>query len=238
MIGFIIGALGGLLASASKILAWDVQQLAALVDQGNTVDLTELRVTIFIFTPILMFLGGLVGWASGETHRIKLLAIGCAAPALIAPWTTAKFHTAKVGALMSQVSFAIIAPAYAQSDQPINQRGTFATGLGALFGLVDPKDEKYWVIVGARKDPTDAKALADSLNQVAPNIDAFVGSPRTNESGYPVIVGGPESYLPYAAAKALQERASSIPILPNDAALSNYEGYGLASRTESPLQPQ
>ena len=76
------GLAGGLAAAASKILALDVPQLAQFTSTGRLDEMDELRVTIFIFTPILMFLGAIIAWASQENNRMKLLALGAAAPAL------------------------------------------------------------------------------------------------------------------------------------------------------------
>lgn len=90
----LIGGLGGLTASLSKILALDATRLGSLFNSGSLTEMNELLASVYVFTPILILLGAIVGWASGETHRVKLLAIGCAAPALLAPWTVGDLGSA------------------------------------------------------------------------------------------------------------------------------------------------
>ncbi|MCV6576740.1 MAG: hypothetical protein OIF58_13485, partial [Cohaesibacter sp.] len=75
------GALGGLIATASKILAMDIGQLDAFLMSGDFEAASQLRVTLYIICPILVFLGAALAWASRETKPMTLLSIGCAAPA-------------------------------------------------------------------------------------------------------------------------------------------------------------
>src|SRR5438552_3264601 len=104
-----IGMAGGLAAAASKVLALDISRLNQVIDQGSIAGLSDLRVTLFIFAPILIFLGGLIAWATDESNRMKLLAIGCAAPALIAPWTSGDLKprdASTVGLSLASTAFA------------------------------------------------------------------------------------------------------------------------------------
>ena len=214
---FFIGVLGGLAASASKVLALDVERLGRLVETGNFENMSDLLGTIYIVTPILMFLGGLIAWASAENHRMKLLAIGCAAPAMIAPWTAAKLDPMKTSFLPEMVS-----SAYAQTKPDTRQSGTYVTGLKALLGLENPRNNRYWVIVGSRTDLAEARKYAAQINAIDPNMKAFVGEKRPGNDFYPIIVGGPEAFYPLDKANELKDRATKISIVPDNAYLSNY----------------
>lgn len=215
---FILGCLGGLAAALSKVLALDTERLAVLFYAADATAVNDLRVTIFIFTPILMFLGGIVGAVSGETHRMKLLAIGCSAPALLAPWTTGELSSA-ARPLVASIG---ITPAFAQVEQVRQPSNDFATGLAVLLGITSVEDQRYWVIVGSEPKLDQAKALAAAINATAPQLEAFVGSRMPGNENYAVIVGGTDAYLPYAAAESLRKQAVSLPIIPSDAYLSSF----------------
>lgn len=215
---FIVGCLGGLAAALSKVLALDTERLAVLFYSADAAAVNDLRVTIFIFTPILIFLGGIVGWVSDEAHRLKLLAIGCSAPALLAPWTTGQLDTA-VGPLIASVG---IAPAYAQVEPSPPEANKFATGLSVLLGFTSVEDQRYWVIVGSDPNLDQAKAFAEAINATAPQLDAFVGSRMPGNENYAVIVGGTDAYLPYSAAESLRKKATGLPIIRSDAYLSSF----------------
>ncbi len=218
---FLIGVVGGLVAAISKILAIDIQQLGQFVSSGDFSELNELKVTIFIFTPILGLIGGVVAWATDENIRWKLLAIGCSAPALIAPWTSGNIQAAKVVWDM-QPSFISVA-----SAEPLNadaQQSSFFVGLRALFGLESPENNRYWVIVGSKRNLDDAKLYAAAINNSSPELNAFVGRRKPGNEFYPIIVGGTEAFLPIQEANELKRRAEENEIIPNDAFLSNYAG--------------
>ena len=221
---FMIGAAGGLVASASKILAIDIEKLQRFVDTGHLAEIGELKVTIYIFTPILMLLGALVAWASDEKHRMKLLAIGCAAPALIAPWTGGNLAGPRAaGAGTTQGAFQLISPAHAQ-DRAAG--GTsYLTGIKVLLGLENLEDKRYWVIVGSRQDLAEAKAYAAEINRIDPSLQAFVSDRRPGNPNYPIIVGGPDAYLPLDEARKLQAKAQRVSIIPDDTFMSNYKAY-------------
>lgn len=214
----IVGSLGGLAASLSKVLAVDTGRLAILFYSADVSAVNDLRVTIFIFTPILVLLGGIVGWVSGEEHRLKLLAIGCSAPALLAPWTTGQLDSAS-GPLIASIG---ITPAYAQIAPASPAPGDFATGLSVLLGLTSVEEQRYWVIVGSDPDLEGATAFAEAINQTAPELDAFVGSRMPGNENYAVIVGGTDAYLPFTAAQQLRKEAIEVPFIRSDAYLSAF----------------
>lgn len=215
---FIVGSLGGLAASLSKVLAVDTGQLAILFYSADATAVNDLRVTIFIFTPILVLLGGIVGWVSGEEHRMKLLAIGCSAPALLAPWTTGQLETAS-GSLVASLG---VTPAYAQTESVSPKADDFATGLSVLLGFTSVEEQRYWVVVGSDPDLEGARAFAAAVNATSPELDAFVGSRMPGNENFAVIVGGTDAYLPYAAAEALRKKAIRVPIIRSDAYLSSF----------------
>ncbi|PCI01605.1 MAG: hypothetical protein COB76_00965 [Alphaproteobacteria bacterium] len=216
-----VGILGGFAASSSKVLALDIERLGRFVETGNLNDMHELKVAIYIFTPLLMLLGGLVAWASGEEQRMKLLAIGCAAPALLAPWTVGDINKgAARGEQYSQ--FSVVTQAYADEFGGNPNQSTFLKGLNALLGLSDINEQKYWVIVGSRKDNQEAEQFAFEINKVDPKIKAFVGKQRAGNEYFPIIVGGKNAYYPLDKAIELRKNAISIPIIPEDSYLSDF----------------
>ena len=213
------GMAGGFVAVSSKILALDIAQLNAFLDHGHLAAAGDLRVTIYIFTPILIFLGGLMAWGSGESKPMTLISIGCAAPALVAPWTTGvlpdKAH--------EQFAFdppAIISPAYAA--EAANQ--SRVSGLQYLLGLKSTATLRYWVIAGSFLDLEKAKAYRDAINDADPSLEAFVGTRKPGNDYYPVILGGKDAFLPITEANALKDRAKEVDIIPGDLFLSNYAG--------------
>ncbi|MBO6919078.1 MAG: hypothetical protein JJ858_11650 [Rhizobiaceae bacterium] len=214
-----IGLMGGFAAATSKILALDVARLGQFVETGNLDDLSELRVTIYIFTPLLMLLGGIVAWASSEEQRMKLLAIGCAAPALLAPWTAGDL-TKSTGPVLG--SYSIVTPAFAEETGGSSKISTFSAGVKALFGADEIKTQNYWVIVGSYKDEVEAGTYVAEINKSDPSLDAFVGKRKPDNEYYPIIVGGTDGYLPFNEATALREEAIKNPIIPEDSYLSNF----------------
>jgi len=186
------GILGGFAASLSKILALDVNHIAEFLfkNTGDIETYNQIIVNAYVFTPVLMALGGIIAWASQEDNRMKALAIGCAAPALMAPWTNGNLNAIDIA------SSAFVAPAYAESGTN-QQQGTF---------------EVY----------SRGISFAQTLNQIAPSINAFVGQRQPGNNLYPVIVGGTGGYLSFAEAVKLKDRALQISIVPPDAYLSNF----------------
>lgn len=212
----VVGMAGGLAATASKVMALDITRLSQALDQGNMAGISDLRVTIFIFAPILIFLGGLIAWATDESNRMKLLAIGCAAPALIAPWTAGDL-TPKV----ASNGFSFASSAFAQEQGAPTEQGGFLNGVQVLLGLKTVEEERYWVIVGSHATVPDAEAFAAAINAAKPELQAFVGNKSPDSDFYPVIVGGTDAYLPYDAANMLIAEATSLSIIP-EAYLSAY----------------
>lgn len=233
LVRFVIGAVGGLTASLSKILAIDVEKLADFLERADLASIDSLRVQIFIFTPILMVIGGIVAWATNENVRMKLLAIGCAGPALIAPWTTASIDTDSA----SNLAPTVVSTANAQTtdgEQDEKKLSKYTTGIKVLLGIEDEKSQKYWVIVGSSTSYDDAKAQANAINNSNPELAAFVGKRKPDNEQYPVIVGGPAAFLPYADAQKLRSKAVATDIISQDVFLSNYAGRAADPVAEAP----
>src|SRR5574341_507180 len=81
-----IGALGGLAAVCVKFLGQDYHYVVTQASNLARDRVNDLIIGYSVLTPILVFLGGLLTWASDETKRLKLLAIAVSAPALITTW--------------------------------------------------------------------------------------------------------------------------------------------------------
>ncbi len=214
-----IGALGGFAAWLSKLLALDAATLNQFVEQQLWLQAADLKVSVFIILPVLVFLGAVIAWLTEESLRIKLFAIGVSAPAIIAPWT-AKSTMNDIALLES---IALVQPAYAQTKDA-RQQGV-VDGLKVLLGITeipDPKEERYWVIVGAFSDLDQAYLLANEINRAHPDLAAFVGSRMPGNPLFPVIVGGKDGYMTLANAQKLQQHVNDLGLSKGGAYLSAY----------------
>lgn len=226
----LIGALGGAAAAISKVLAIDSKVLAALLNAEEFAKAADLKVTIFIHTPLLIALGAMVAFMTNETVRMKLFAIGVSAPALVAPWLSqpAKFIDLQAAPdrRAAQIDF-LFPRAYAGDEAPAGGV-TQLDALGYILGLPTNAPEgttKFWVIVGSHKELDDAKAQVDAIRQKNPQIQPFVGVRKPGNDYYPVIVGGTTAFLPLDKAMALKKLAESSPgVAPDGAYLSDYSG--------------
>jgi hypothetical protein len=91
----IIGLLGGFSAVLVKFLGQDFSTIHNNWMNLPPEQLVYYEVGYIILTPILMFLGAVIAWAStDETKRLKLMAIAVAAPAIITTWSGGnKYHS-------------------------------------------------------------------------------------------------------------------------------------------------
>lgn len=217
---FLIGALGGFAAWLSKLLALDAATLGQLVEHQLWVQAAELKVSIFVILPVLVFLGALVAWLTEESMRMKLFAIGVSAPAIIAPWT-AKSVLPEV-AMIEQFGF--VQPAIAQSGAAPTNSGV-GEGLKFLFGFTpapNPATQRYWVIVGSHRDLDEAFAGAKAVNNRDPRLNAFVGNRAPDNPFFPVIVGGPGGFLPLKEARKLKAYVDSLGVAKGGSYLSAF----------------
>ena len=100
----LIGVLGGLAATITKFLGQDFERV--FTDAGvNLINATNALYGYTFLSLVLAFLGGLCAWAVSERHRVKLLAIAVAAPAIITTYTGGGENTAPVPAPDSKEVF-------------------------------------------------------------------------------------------------------------------------------------
>jgi hypothetical protein len=222
----LIGATGGLLAILTKFLSQD-QEFVSHWDHLHDSRFYDIVLGYAILTPILIFLGGAVAGFSDETNKLKLLAMGLAAPALI---------TTMAGGVRAPISQPIaphtvgpagwyfplpaINTALAADARPttISQATAIERGVGAFFGA-GKGEIRYWVIAGSFKDKSAAEALANSINKQDPSMKAFVGKRIPGNEFYPVIVG---DFSTLEDARKLQDSASHLKGLDDQPYLSAF----------------
>jgi len=201
----VIGSLGGLAAVISKYLGQDHAYYLRLLDLENQqIKIDNLWLGYKIMGPSLLFLGALMAWASYENHRVKLLAIAVAAPALITTWAGGATSATKF-------AFNFVSPAIAaDASVAVNENVTVGNALKLFFGI-GKDEERYRVVVGSYKDRTDAAIVAEKITKRDPSLKVFIGEKRPNNDFYPVIVGG---YVPYSEAAKLKDRVKDFSITP------------------------
>ena len=178
-----------------------------------------------VLTPILVFLGAVLAWVSEEANRLKLLAIGIAAPALITTWSGGT----KPADTTMQLSFNIISTAYAIEKEQGSSRSAIndpmersyenwwdasLDGIKIFFGY-GKEMKHYYVVVGSFKSYMQAKQHAQAVNQRNSKLNAHVGSKTSNEF-FPVVLGEPALL---SVAHKVKERVNGSRIV-NDAYLA------------------
>ena len=234
----VLGCLGGLAAICVKFLGQDYDFIITNYNYLESAKIHQLIFAYGILTFILMFLGGLVAGVSSEDHRMKLLALSVAAPALITTW--AGGNKGKQIAWLegfdktlsySLVSSPLISSALADENTPPKQSQPAAgmeqkedestvlqnikQGIKLFFGY-DRSVKLYWVVVGSFVDRTQAESFAKKVNDKDQAFPAFVGFQKPDNPHLPVIIG---TALPYQEAMALKERALQAKVV-SDAYLS------------------
>ena len=201
----IIGCFGGLAAVISKYLGQDHAYYLRLLDLGNQqIKIDNLWLGYKIMSPSLVFLGALLAWASYENHRVKLLAIAVAAPALITTWAGGATSANKF-------AFNFVAPAYAaDASIDVGEKVSVTNGLKLFFGI-GKDEERYHVVAGSYKNKTDAALVAEKIIKREPSLNAFIGERRPNNEYYPVIVG---DYTSYSEAAKLKDKVKDLSLTP------------------------
>ena len=153
--------------------------------------------SIYISTALcLVFLAAVMCYLSKETDRMKLFMLAVSAPALISNMSaeTAVYGAPSDSNLRASLPLTVVTSANASENVhdglPVINIG-FADNVKRYFGK-SPKSadrRKYWVIVLSTKDEDFAKRTAIKINQVQPELNAFVGLRRPNNEFYPVIIG-------------------------------------------------
>jgi hypothetical protein len=222
-----LGALGGLSAVLVKFLGQDYHTVVAQAANLTEDQLLAYKLGYGILTPILMFLGGFVGWISDEQQRMKLVALAIAAPAMITTWAGGikddKSHVAFLD---------IVASAYAEAWEPTMEAGKVKIpdtvkdastwdrvqrGVRVFFGYGNREPQRFWVIVGSYKEREAAQQFADKINVTDKTLSAWVGVKVSPNDYYPVIVG---TYSYLSEAKELRRKALSSSLI-KDAYLSS-----------------
>ena len=206
----IIGGLGGLAAVCVKFLGQDynlvVKQAANLTEN----QITSYIIGYIILTPILIFLGSLLSWVSDEKNKLKLLALGVAAPALITTWAGGVKTDSQIAlnSIMNNAAYA--AEVRSQSSpQQINFGSKIVDGVKIFFG-VGKEIKRYWVVVGSYQDRKKAQEYADLINQKSKDLNAIVGFKVPPNPYYPVIVG---HYATLSEAKLIKEKALKLDMI-------------------------
>jgi hypothetical protein len=155
----IIGGLGGFAAILVKYLSHDH---AAVVSYISTpvaalpagANLLSIVWGYLILTPILIFLGAIIGWVSYERHRVKLFFLGVSAPALVTTLPPVDLGTKKVAELIEP------SPALAQSQGNISSY--FADG-----------DRSYAIYMGSYTQPEMYNRIIKTINADVKSLHAF-----------------------------------------------------------------
>jgi hypothetical protein len=138
----LIGMLGGVAALCTKFLAHDYSVIATYIIEHRNTDAANLGIGYIILGPILVFLGGLLAWvAAGETSRMKILAIGIAAPALITTAAgTGGTHENQKTTFQVPIKEFLLAPALAKSEEekPLQTAQNIGQGIQSFFGVAEP----------------------------------------------------------------------------------------------------
>jgi len=195
-----IGAAGGFAAVAVKFLGQDFDLVVESFPAWSETKKQSLLIGYMMLTPILMFLGALIAWASEEIKRLKLLAIAIAAPAMITTWSGGERPVNGFAVTSFWVSTAVadeidfehdtgykvLKDSELNANLPTSER--LKQGIGLFFGY-GKTDKQYRVIVGSFKDRGEAEEFVLSINDEDASLAAFVGLRIPPNEHYPVFVG-------------------------------------------------
>lgn len=175
----LVGGIGGLAAICTKYLGQDHQFVVSALAVDNTDAVLTMAIGYAIIGPILIFLGAVFGWASGEQNKIKLLALGISAPALVTTYAGGQsmFDTRVTAEIRSIES----APA-------------IASGPASLPGLLSPVTPVQAGMVAPGLSPAlqaDGAGTIWLTGGVKESVQLFfgVGKQQALETHYRVIVG-------------------------------------------------
>lgn len=223
--------MGGLIAAISKYGAFEHEALIEIIHMHSTEsdEARTFRLALYLSSCLLMLIGGFIAYAIDEDNRMKLLAIGASAPALIAPWA-AQIEKARSDRPAAALTLPLISTALA--DNETNTSSDNARALRFLLGLGSDKQSRFWVIAGSHSSYEAAAAQVEVINRSDPTLEAFVGTRKPGNQHFPVIIGGPKAFLPLPEARKLLKAARESPHVAGSAFLSNYAG-----RLGNPVAP-
>lgn len=234
----LVGGIGGLAAICTKYLGQDHHFVVSALAVDNTDAVLTMAIGYAIIGPILIFLGAVFGWASGEQNKIKLLALGISAPALVTTYAGGQsmFDTrvaAEIRSIESAPSFASgstsllgqmspVTPVHAgmvRSPSPALQAdgagtvwlaGGVKESVQLFFGVGKQQalESHYRVIVGSHANRQAAENQARRINAENPTMSAFVGTRADGNPNYPVVLVA--EALPRGEANRLRSQAMQL----------------------------
>lgn len=227
----LVGGLGGLAAMLTKYLSQHHEKVAGLIENGQADKALAIVLGLAIVGAILIFLGGLIGWASREEVPLKLIALGVSAPALVTTWAATAPPGSSVpkpesdrqallqvepsrGLIISTAQAANVRISFAP---PIYAGATVLDGVKEALG-VNRIEPRYWVVVASMSSEDRAKQFAQKINEEDPTMRAFVGRRKPDNPFFPVIVG---DFSEMPAAEALRQKALNLVSI-KEAYLSDY----------------
>ena len=213
-----VGGLGGIAATCVKYLSQHHEKVSSLIENDQWPKAYAILFGLAIFAAVLFFLGGLIGWASKESHSLKLLALGISAPALVTTWASARPDQIAAGQadkIAYELHSTVVQTAQASETNipkfilstAENSYGlTILDGLNDVLGR-DAISPNYWVVVGSFLELENAVEHAKRINSEAPDMKAFVGKRKPGNKFYPVIVG---KFTNREGAEALLAKAQKL----------------------------
>jgi hypothetical protein len=213
----VAGCLGGLFALIAKYLGQDHQAVVAALVATPAPPLDDIVIGYSIMAPILLLLGGALAWASeDEKSRIKLIAIGVAAPALITTW-------AGGGKSPPERIAALDAPTYTETawrpdanlrllqggeEWPeVERESPIWRGIKHFFNAYEVR---YWVVVASFLSRARAEAFADRVRDYPPMRQAYIGFDRFGLAYIPVFAAPGE---PLEDARRRLAAVEHIPLI-------------------------
>ncbi len=159
----IVGALGGFAAVLVKYISQDHASVVTFIQTYAQAGLPFSAILnivggYFILAPMIIMLGGIIGWVSNEFQRVKLFFLGVSAPALITTLSTGS--AARVATIFEPSS------AYAQTIQD----GGISAGLSSFFG---GSDRPYAIYVGSFGTPDKITRIVDAINNQTKSLHAI-----------------------------------------------------------------
>ena len=190
----LVGGIGGLAAICTKYLGQDHQFVVSALAVDNTDAVLTMAIGYAIIGPILIFLGAVFGWASGEQNKIKLLALGISAPALVTTYAG------------GESMFETRATAQVQS---IETATAFATGPDRLLGYLSPVTPVQAGVIVPGVSPLPQQHAAGDVfvvGGVKDSVKLFfgVGKNQALVTHYRVIAGS------YPSRQAAEKQARRI----------------------------
>jgi hypothetical protein len=209
----LVGAGAGITAALVKYISHDHPHILELIELEQQSKIPQLMLGYVGGGIVLLILGVVAVWWSGETNTRKMFAIGLSAPSLFAVAVPPPSQQQVVVPTPKKGSWFIervITSAYAQqANRAPDCIGDSAAmkGFKLFFGLREPI-VGYRVIVGSFKNQIEAVAKAKAVNAEDSTMNAVVGIRNCDSDYYPVVVGSLQTSLD--DAKKLAAKAKTL----------------------------